>query len=30
METKEELKAIIEERIKEYGPNCDLNDLDVS
>ena len=25
-----ELEAIIEQRIKEQGPNCDLNDIDVS
>ena len=27
---KEILRRAIEARIKEYGPNCDLNDLDVS
>ena len=27
---KEELKAIINQRIEEQGPNCDLNDIDVS
>ena len=25
-----ELKKLIGQRIKEQGPNCDLNDLDVS
>ena len=28
--SKEELKQIIEARIAEEGPNCDLNDIDVS
>jgi len=28
--TKEELQSIIKERIKKEGPNCDLNDIDVS
>ena len=28
--TKDELKQIIEERIKNEGPECDLNDIDVS
>ena len=28
--TKEELKEIIKERIENEGPNCDLNDIDVS
>lgn len=27
---KEHLKQIIDQRIKEFGPNCDLNDIDVS
>ena len=27
---KEELKAIINQRIEEQGPRCDLNDIDVS
>src|SRR5574344_780038 len=27
---KDELKQIIEERIKQEGPECDLNDIDVS
>ena len=27
---KSELKAIIRQRIEEYGPKCDLNDIDVS
>ena len=27
---KEELEKIIKERIKQEGPNCDLNDIDVS
>ena len=28
--TKYELKEIISVRIREQGPNCDLNDIDVS
>ena len=28
--TKDELKSIIKSRITEEGPNCDLNDIDVS
>ena len=28
--TKKELKDIINERISKEGPNCDLNDIDVS
>ena len=28
--TTEELRKIIEDRIKEQGNNCDLNDIDVS
>ena len=28
--SKEELKKLIEQRIKEQGPKCDLNDIDVS
>ena len=28
--TTKELKQIIEDRIAEEGPNCDLNDIDVS
>ena len=28
--TKDELKKIINERINKEGPNCDLNDIDVS
>ena len=28
--TKEELKEIIRDRIKDQGPNCDLNDIDIS
>src|SRR5574343_1757668 len=27
---RDELKQIIEERIKQEGPECDLNDIDVS
>ena len=28
--TKKELEQIIEDRISKEGPNCDLNDIDVS
>ena len=28
--SKEELRAHINQRIREQGPNCDLNDIDVS
>ena len=28
--TREELERIINERIKQYGPNCDLNNVDVA
>ena len=28
--TKDELKQIIEDRVFKDGPNCDLNDIDVS
>ena len=28
--TRDELKEIINERIKRYGNNCDLNDIDTS
>ena len=28
--SKEELKELINQRIKEQGPKCDLNDIDVS
>ena len=28
--TKKELKDIIEDRVYNYGSNCDLNDIDVS
>ena len=27
---KKELKELIKQRIAEQGPNCDLNDIDVS
>lgn len=27
---RDQLKQIIEQRINEQGPNCDLNDIDVS
>ena len=30
VENSIELKRIINQRISEQGPNCDLNDLDVS
>ena len=25
-----QLRTLIDDRVKEFGPNCDLNDLDVS
>ena len=28
--SKLELKSLIKQRIKEQGPKCDLNDIDVS
>ena len=28
--SKEQLKELINQRVKEQGPNCDLNDIDVS
>ena len=28
--TKKELEQIIENRISKEGPNCDLNDIDIS
>ena len=28
--SKRELKSLIKQRIEEQGPNCDLNDIDVS
>ena len=28
--SKEELKELINKRIEEQGPNCNLNDIDVS
>ena len=28
--SKEELEELIEQRIDEQGPDCDLNDIDVS
>lgn len=28
--TKDELEHVIEDRISKEGPNCDLNDIDVS
>lgn len=28
--SKEELKRLIDQRIKEQGPKCNLNDIDVS
>ena len=28
--TKKELEKIVEDRISKEGPNCDLNDIDVS
>ena len=30
VENKKELKKLINQRIKEQGPKCDLNDIDVS
>ena len=30
VESKSELKSLINKRIEEQGPNCDLNDIDVS
>ena len=30
VESKSELKSLIDKRIEEQGPNCDLNDIDVS
>ena len=30
VENKSELKELINQRIKEQGPKCDLNDIDVS
>ena len=30
VEDRIELKKLIDQRIKEQGPNCDLNDIDVS
>ena len=30
VESKSELKSLINQRIEEQGPNCDLNDIDVS
>ena len=30
VKNKEELEELINQRIKEQGPNCDLNDIDVS
>ena len=30
VESKDELKELINQRIKEQGPNCDLSDIDVS
>ena len=30
VESNRELKELIKQRIKEQGPNCDLNDIDVS
>ena len=30
VKNKRELKKLINQRIKEQGPNCDLNDIDVS
>ena len=30
VENRKELKELINKRIKEQGPNCDLNDIDVS
>ena len=30
VKNKRELKVLINQRIEEQGPNCDLNDIDVS
>ena len=30
VESKRELRELINQRIEEQGPNCDLNDIDVS
>ena len=30
VESKSELRSLINKRIEEQGPNCDLNDIDVS
>ena len=30
VENKKELRELIKQRIHEQGPNCDLNDIDVS
>ena len=30
VDSREELKELINQRIEEQGPNCDLNDIDVS
>ena len=30
VENKEQLRELINQRVKEQGPDCDLNDIDVS
>ena len=30
VESREQLKELINQRVREQGPNCDLNDIDVS
>ena len=30
VESREQLRELINQRVREQGPNCDLNDIDVS